>query len=228
MKDMKRLRHQESHVRLASLRALLVNLLCALAITQDGVCDGTLSIIFELPPVPGPGQGDGGPEYVESGMRFMPRYLGSAISQGVLRYHGPYFGFPDNGSTYFGGVDNLTNTLVFGRVDGGLFSLVSVELADYNTVFPGPGTVEFVGHRSDGSIVTQDFLLQRLIVDGRPAFEAFSFGPEFSDLARVEVPSHYWWMDNLVVLIPEPSSLVLLAGGGLVAVVCALRTRRRA
>ena len=47
-------------------------------------------------------------------------------------------------------------------------------------------------------------------------FQNFHFGPEFTCLDRVEVPSYGWCLDNLVVSVPEPATWGLwFLGGGL-------------
>ena len=47
--------------------------------------------------------------------------------------------------------------MVFSFINGGLFDLLSVDLAEYCTVVPDAATVRFTGYRSDGSTVTRDF-----------------------------------------------------------------------
>ena len=110
---------------------------------------------------------------------------------------------------------------------GSPFSLMSVDLAEYSTVVPDAVTVHFVGYRVDGSIVTQDFTTDGIIDGTGPLqdFQTFQFGPEFSGLSRVEIPTFGWSLDNLVV-VPEPSTFALLIAGA--PVVWALRRRRRA
>lgn len=212
-------RERPGWVRLVSL----IGLACA---GVRGFSQGAIMITFDQPPSLPPGTGLKVSEYVEAGIRFRPLYEETVISQGVFRFRGPYWDFPDNGTTYFGGTGNRTNTLTFGRADRGAFSLMAVELADFCVHSPGPGTVQFVGYRLDGSVVRTEFALARVVVNGRPEFESFRFGPEFSDLEHVEVPTQFWWMDNLVIYIPEPSSLALLVlggGGWLVARRCRCR-----
>lgn len=114
----------------------------------------------------------------------------------------------------------------FSLTSGGLFDLVSVDLAEYSTVVPDAVPVSFVGYYSDGTTVTTSFLTDG-IIDG-PAgardFETFHFGPEFSGLTRVEIPTYGWSLDNVVVVIPEPSTGTLLVFG---AILLGLRRYRR-
>ena len=67
------------------------------------------------------------------------------------------------------------------------------------------------------------------IIDGTGPladFETFTFGPEFSGLTRVEIPTIGWSLDNLAVSlgVPEPGTGALLIVG---AAVLAVRFRKR-
>ena len=137
----------------------------------------------------------------------------------------PVPGLPDNGTSYLDAA--LGQSLMFRFSTGSPFSLMSVDLAEYSTVVPDAVTVHFVGYRVDGSIVTQDFTTDGIIDGTGPLqdFQTFQFGPEFSGLSRVEIPTFGWSLDNLVV-VPEPSTFALLIAGA--PVVWALRRRRRA
>jgi len=134
---------------------------------------------------------------------------------------------PDNGSAYLRAA--LGKTLKFGFVDGSLFDLVSVDLAEYSTVVPNAVTVRFVGYRSDGSTVIRNLTTDGIMDGTGPLadFETFNFGPEFSGLNRVEIPTFGWSLDNLVVYVPEPGSVTLLLAGGLLIGALKLRDRRR-
>ena len=92
-------------------------------------------------------------------------------------------------------------------------------------VVPDAVTVHFIGYRSDGSIVTQDFTTDGIIDGTGPGvdFQTFHFGQEFSGLTRVEIPTFGWSLDNLVV-VPEPSTVALAIAGGPILWV---RLRRR-
>lgn len=119
------------------------------------------------------------------------------------------------------------DTLKFSLTTGAQFDLLGVDLAEYSTVVPDSVTVHFIGYRHDGSIVTADLTTDGIIDGTGPLadFEAFQFGPEWYGLTRVEVPSHGWSLDNLVVAVPEPGMwALLLAGTGFIGV---LRRRGR-
>ena len=132
---------------------------------------------------------------------------------------------PDNGTAYLQA--GLGESLSFRFISLSPFDLISVDLAEYSTVVPDAVTVHFIGYRLDGSIVTQDFTTDGIIDGTGPLvdFQTFHFGPEFSNLSRVEIPTFPWSLDNLVV-VPEPGTWSLIILGVGVAIVLFRRGRR--
>jgi hypothetical protein len=105
--------------------------------------------------------------------------------------------------------------------------MVSVDLAEFSvTVTDIP--VTFVGYYQDGKTVTVTFTPNGIIDGTGPLadFETFYFDKEWTDLTRVEIPTFGWSLDNLVVSVPEPTSSILLAIGGLTLGVLKLHNRR--
>jgi len=103
----------------------------------------------------------------------------------------------------------LGDSLSFGFLNGNRFNLTGVDLAGYSDVVPD-FSVDFVGYRFGGGTVTTSFSGSGI------SFQTFHFGPEFSDLIRVEIPTYGWSLDNLAVSVPEPTPWsILLLGGGL-------------
>jgi hypothetical protein len=196
--------------------------LCFLAI--QGPAQGTLHFTFDGPPsVPGPGQSFYVQQYFEGGMWFRPLgVIGPGNGFDRKRGGGQLSGAADNGTAYLAGA--FGDSLQFSFTNGSSFNLVAVDLAEYSTVVPNAVTVPFYGYRADGSVVSTSFTTDGIIDGAGPLadFQTFYFGPEFSNLMRVEIPTFGWSLDNLVVSIPEPSSLALLGLGGL-----ALLARRR-
>jgi hypothetical protein len=100
----------------------------------------------------------------------------------------------DNGSTnmYNNGPDAVTR---LSRVGGGAFGLQSIDLAELNG--PDMSPVNFVGTRTDGSIVTHS-----VVLDGAPYFaQTFVFPSTFQNLTQVEwiQQDPYHTFDNIVV-----------------------------
>jgi hypothetical protein len=179
------------------------------AITSFALCSrgqGTFQITFDEPPLQAPGTAYWVQKYFDSGMWFTPSGVvepGSGFSH--TRGGGQAAGlFPDNGTSYLGAP--LGASLKFRVFNDLLFSVSSVDLAGYSSVYPD-FSLQFVGYRPDGSTVTADFSGSGL------DFQTFYFSPELSGLSRVEVPTISWSMDNLVVTIPEPSTGALAVVG---------------
>jgi hypothetical protein len=122
--------------------------------------------------------------------------------------------------TYY--IQSNGGALVFSRTDNAQFGVASVQLAAYAaTTFPDFVT-DFVGYHADGTTVTNTFSGSGI------AFRTFNFGPEFSNLSRVEIPGSPWSLDNLVVVVPEPGVLPLAVfAGALVAARAGCRPWKR-
>lgn len=175
----------------------------------------SLTITFDGPPPQPPGTEYGTKYYQESGMVFTPAT--ADVDGQFSRCGGGISYFPENGTAYL----QDGTSLVFSFTNGILFSLVSVDLASYSVVDPDPIDIQFVGHRFDGSFVTNSF--SGTATD----FQTFQFGPEFTNLTQVEVFGNSWSLDNLVVqpgppvlsiimmdwlyLLPDDSSIVDIA-----------------
>lgn len=109
------------------------------------------------------------------------------------------------------------DSLAVGALGGSRFGAVSVELAEFSTLYQEPLTVRFVGYRPDGSTVTTDFVTDGIIDGAGPVrdFETFYFDQRFADVFRIEVPTYGWSLDNMVfsTVIPEPGTSGLLVVG---------------
>jgi hypothetical protein len=169
-----------------------------------------LELTFDGFPEQPPGSSYLVTEYYESGLWFTA-IGGPAPGNGFGRTGVGAPELPHNGTVYLQAA--VGNSLAFGFTDGTLFNLLSVDLAEYSTVVPDAVRVPFVGYRWDGSTVRVDFTTDG-VIDGTgslPDFETFRFGPEFSGLSRVEVPAWGWSLDNIVVSVPEPRGVILVA-----------------
>ena len=172
------------------------------------VAQGTTVIRFEGPPALEPGSSIGIQEYVEGGLRFRPLGAQNPGNQ-IGRVATAMVDMPDNGTSYLQAAGG--ESLAFSALDDALINLISVDLSGFS-VEASNFSVVFIGYKPSQASVSVSFSGNGL------SFRSFMFGPEFSGLTRVEVPSYGWSLDNLVVTIPEPGvgSLMLLGLGALV------------
>lgn len=191
--------------------------ICALLLGRpDASAQGTLRITFDGEPLIPSGAGYLVQSYGESGVWFAPIPGTDGFGR---RGANPSAAFwPDNGTAYV--LAGLGDSLMFGLDDRSEFALVSVDLAEWSTDYPFPETVQFVGYRRDGSTVVANLVTDGIIDGTGPLadFETMYFGPEFSGLTEVRIPTSGWSLDNLVLSVPEPSAgALLLLGGGILA-----------
>jgi hypothetical protein len=169
-------------------------------------------ITFDRSPVIPQGWAVGVTNYNENGMKFTPINPGGSFSRtgGGIAY------FPENSTAYVL-VDRFGT--FSGSLGGARFGLVSVDLAEFSTLYAIPAVIQFVGYRFDGGIVTTEFTTDGIIDGTGPLadFQTFFFPNTFNDLVRFEVPSYGYALDNLAVIkvIPEPgTSSLLMVGAG--------------
>ena len=84
-----------------------------------------------------------------------------------------------------------------------LFSLLSVDVAEYINSYRIPADITFTGYHADNSSVTAVFRTDGVIDGNGPLndFQTFTFGPEFSELERVEVDAVHFSLDNVRVAV---------------------------
>ena len=171
-------------------------------------------ITFDGPPAIAPDTAKIVQQYYESGLSFTPSDPNAPWSGFGRRNGGGVYGlYPENGTAYLQA--GMFGTISFSFMNGSAFGLLAVDLAEYSTVVPDAAIVHFVGYRHDGTSVTAEFTTDGIIDGAGPLadFQTFFFGPEFSGLDRVEIPSHGWSLDNLVLSIPEPGTGALVIVG---------------
>lgn len=153
-----------------------------------------------------------GSSFVEDGYRL------DATAPSELRVLGA--GTPQfTGSAAMQNTDNGGRTTL-SRVDGNPFSLLSIDLAEFNA---GNATVEFTGFQSGGAEVSASFTL-----DGNAfGLETFLFSG-FVGLDRVEWDhdSPFHQFDNIVVAAPVPAVLPVAAIGFGALFLMSVRARR--
>src|ERR1051326_3605242 len=177
-----------------------ITVFCALSLLAPACArpEERIQITFDGPPEQPPGPGKIVTSYTESNMSFRPILR----SRGFSRYgSGDTGGGPDNGTAYVSAA--LGESLMFDFSNGPVFDLVSIDVAEYSTFYQTPLRVRFVGYHPDGSTVTTNFTTDGVIDGTGPLadFENFYFDQEWTNLARVEIPSYGWSLDNLVVSI---------------------------
>ena len=212
----------------STLPTLAAILIFAALTVQPGGAQGKFSwtVTFDgFPPIQ-PGSIIGIAHYFEQDVWFQaigplpsgPPYYLDRAGGGVAH-------FPENGSAYL--LTGLGGSLALFNPWDRPFGVVSVDLAEFSTLYAEPLTVGFVGYRADGSSFTQEFVTDG-IIDGTgplPDFQTFYFDSRFANVVRVEVPSYGWALDNMVFSsVPEPSSFALLAVGAAMGLV--FRRRR--
>lgn len=198
---------------------LLVWLIPATASRCAG--QGTLHFTFDGPPLQPPETAYTVTSYYESGMYFR------GIGYGFSRVGEGRSTRPQNGSAYVAAT--LGDSLEFSFTNGSVFSLASVDLAEYSTVVPDAVTVRFVGYRPDGSVIATDLTTDGIIDGTGPLadFQTFQFGSQWNGLTRVEIPTYGWSLDNLVVSIPEPGTGALIILGAAVGALRCFKRRKR-
>lgn len=153
-----------------------------------------------------------GTDYTELGMRFqviLPRggdydYMGIGYGAGNTPQNGtPFMGWFRQTNPY----DYISLSL-----NGSSFGLTSVQLADPSSPSLSPVSISFIGYLAGGSTVTNTFTTPG---NGPSTFAAYTFNSDFSSgLTSVDIFAPKWAMDNLVLAVPEPSSLTLAVIGG--------------
>jgi hypothetical protein len=109
---------------------------------------------------------------------------------------------PDNGSAYLTFSANQ-KPLTFRHLAGRTFSLLNLDLAEYSTVFRTPKDITITGYQPDNTAVTTVVRIDGAIdgPGGAADFQTFTFGPEFSQLDRVEIFPDIYSLDNVRVVV---------------------------
>jgi hypothetical protein len=133
---------------------------------------------------------------------------------------------PSNGTPHmrWSRFDQMTDYVVFSMTDNSHFGLTSVDLGNFGSSLQPSIAITFNGFYADGSMVSATF---NTPPNNYSTFTTYTFGSEFaSGLTRVEIPSQFWAMDNLV-FVPEPSTCALLGLGLAALAACRFNGSRR-
>lgn len=182
----------------------------------------TVTITFDPPSVT---EGVGLLEsWEESG--FIVRALAGSMEHRDSRTPlGALSAYPDNGSAYITAASAIEVEAIDPEVS---FQVYSVDLAEYSSDFANEMIVLAFGDTTTSRYLVSTDLFLDGIIDGSGAandFETFVLGDRFTNMRMFGVlPSHgRCSIDNIVLIVPEPGTLLFLILGGL-----GMLSRRRA
>jgi hypothetical protein len=178
---------------------------------------GTMQVRFEGQMSPG--------GYSESGIFF---WNPSGPESVMTLQSGLVSWAPDNGTSYLMGTGGAVMRFGFNTFPATYFNLVSFDLAESSTMFPGPMSFQVVGYGAQGLMATNTITTDGVMdgPGGLPDFQTFNFGADFQHVHRVDILGDGWALDNVLISgVPEPSTAALV----LLGAACAfgrLRMRR--
>jgi len=181
----------------------MISRFCALAILHVlaalSSVAGQVTVGFEGPPTQPANTHFAVQQYDEHGFHFQPDGpLDSAPPYRMGRVGPATTLRPNNGTTHLALL--YGDSCVVTRPDGNLFSVKSIQIAEYSTVVSAAKTVTFTGYKTNGETVTVQFTTDGIMDGTGPAvdFQTFSFPDTFSGLTRLEF-SDIAAYDNLVL-----------------------------
>lgn len=159
------------------------------------------TIGFEIG-APSAGTQMGGVTYTESGYFF-------TSPQNLLRIGANHTNRPNNGTAHVAPLFGQSPMSIT-RPGGGTFSLISVDLAEYSTVFPNPMDIPWTGTTATGQTVTTTFRIDGIIDGTGPTadFQTFTFPATFQNLVSASVSVTPYAFDNLTVLTSATTASV--------------------
>ena len=161
-----------------------------------------------------PGTGALIPYYDEDG--FMTKPLGPILTQAPygMAIYGPGT-YPQNGTAHIKLLSGNSYE-VFG-MKGEIFAALSIDLAEYSTVFPVPKTIGFIGTKADGSLVRTSFRTDGKIGPSAPGggFETFLFPASFQDLVNLRAANDLFALDNLKLWVVSAPPVIVEASASM-------------
>jgi hypothetical protein len=171
----------------------------AVSFSANATNDIASTIGFEIG-APAAGAQMGGVTYTENGYFF-------TSPQKLLRIGPNHANRPNNGTAHVAPLSGQS-PLTITRPGGGTFSLISVDLAEYSTVFPTPMNIPWTGTTATGQTVTTTFRIDGIIDGTGPIadFQIFTFPATFQNLVSASVSVTPYAFDNLSVLTNDSSA----------------------
>jgi hypothetical protein len=185
-------------------RALQLGLLILLL--PHSVAGAKIGIQFDGQPAVAAGTVVKVSEYFEAGMWFRPISPGTQFGRVATNFAD----YPNGRSAYINAAEGETLALSF--TNGSVFDFRAVTLAEYTTNIPSV-TVQFVGYRNDGSIVSTTLQTDpdREWTEDYHGFEAFYLDWRgFTNLIKVEIPTSGWSIDTIVVIPKTPPRITAI------------------
>lgn len=107
--------------------------------------------------------------------------------------------FPENGTAYL--QLGTGNSFEVSGLKRETFTAVSIDLAEYSSLFNTPQNIGFKGTKADGTSVTAQFTTDGVIDGTGPQsdFQKFQFPASFTNLVRLEATTSVFSLDNLAV-----------------------------
>ena len=170
-----------------------------ISFTANATNNPNINLGFEIGSA-GPNTGISIASYTEGGLYFATPTRFSQV--------GPNTGNrPNNGTTHLAPLSN-ERPLTITRPGGGTFSLISVDLAEYRTVFPTAKDIPWTGTTATGQTVTTTFRIDGVIDGTGPTadFQTFTFPATFQNLVSASITVDLYAMDNLTVLTSTSAS----------------------
>ena len=111
-----------------------------------------------------------------------------------------------NGSDYLSFSSHLGKNWHLKRKDKSSFSVLSIDIAEYSTVYPIPVAVMFYGEKNDGTVVAISFVTDGKI-DGPhndEDFQSFAFTSDFTGIKKLYWTPGAFSLDNFKLAPSKP------------------------